>query len=286
MRIILNFIASILFIEVGFFLIFGNDINMDDMYKNLNNYQNDNIPVVGTEVELYIVDISNVFLKNNNYASIMYDTECYYIAQINDGRFIVLKTSEGSNTDEKIKDFSKKCNDFYFFKKGSKPDILYIKGKIDKVPNLDSGNYEDYLNSATREMMPARGYVRMDVSEIVVNADYNVSGSDSMDGVLKQSINIIASVANALKKVLGGIVILMGIALVIGFIRDILNGISYDTKHVIVAGDDVFGNIASIKKYNGVDTQDNKEDDEKDKETVKLKVKAKDKDNKGLKLKK
>ncbi|MBQ9233194.1 MAG: hypothetical protein IJ167_04060 [Lachnospiraceae bacterium] len=247
MKVIVNFIAAVFFIEVGFFLLFGNNINMDEMSKNLNNYQDGNIPVVGTTVEIYIVDIGELFLKNENYTGMLYEEDCYYLAQINDGRFIVIKTSEGSVIDEQVSEFSEKCRDFYFLKKGEKPPILSLEGKIEKTPYLDDAEYEVVLDDAARKFMPTRGYVRMDVSDIIINVDLNVGGK-SMDGVLQQSIKIMVSVANTLKKFLGAIVILIGVVLVISFIKDVLGGITFGgNQHVIVAGDEVFKNISVMK---------------------------------------
>lgn len=261
MKTVLNFIAAVVFIEIGFFLLFGSGLNMNDMSKNLNNYQSSNIPAYGTEVELYIIDIGGVFLENENLAGIMYDTECYYLAQINDGRFVVLKTSKGSDTDEKILEYAEKCKDFYFFSKGVKPEILCIDGKIDKIPTLDEGDFKSALGSGVNKFMPERRYVRMDVSDIVVNVDHNVSGK-SMDSILEQSIKIMASAANNLKKFLGAVVIFIGIALIISFIREILDGITYtgNSKEVLVAGDDVFKNISIMKS--GLQDKNDTEDED------------------------
>ena len=247
MKTIINFIASIILIEVGFFLFFGADMNLNETSKNLTNYQNNNIPTVGTEVDLYVVDISEVFFKQDNITNFKYESECYYVAQINDGRFIVIKTEEGSETDREVSEYSEQYYNYYMFKRGQKPETLYLDGVIDKVPELDNGSFLDELKNAKRDMMPIRGYIRMDVNDIVVDVDHK-NGS-TMNGVLQQSINIMVSAANALKKFLGVVVIIMGIALIISFIKEILNGVTVETnnKDIIVAGDDVFGNISTIK---------------------------------------
>lgn len=261
MKTILNFIMAVFLMEVGFFLLFGSGLNMEDMSKNLNNYQNSNIPTYGTEVGLYIIDVGDVFLEKENLAGIMYETECYYLAQINDGRFIVIKTSKGSKVDAKVSEYARSCKDYYFFNKGAKPEILYLDGKIDKIPDLDEGDYKTTLGSGVNKFMPERRYVRMDVSDIVINVDYNVSGK-SMDSVLEQSIKFIMSAANSLKKFLGIVVIFIGIVLIITFIRDILNGVTYvgSGKKVLVAGDDVFKNITVMKSS----LQDNKDETDAD----------------------
>lgn len=247
MKIIFNFIVSVFLIEVGFFLIFGNDMNYNNSYKNLTNYQDSNLPPEGTEVELYIVDIGELFLKNDNITNLVYESECYYIAQINDGRFIVIKTEEGSKTDKKVSEYSEQCENYYKLHKGEKPEILCLDGIIESAPFLESGSFSDFLDKAKKIMMPTRGYIRMEVNNIIVNTDYKVGSS--MDSVLKQSVDVMISAANVLKKFLGFVVIFMGLILIISFIKDILDGVTINTesKDVIVVGDDVFGNISTIK---------------------------------------
>ncbi|MBQ9279236.1 MAG: hypothetical protein IJ224_11465 [Lachnospiraceae bacterium] len=297
MKSVLNFIIAVVLMQIGFFLLFGSGINVDDMSKNLNNYQNSNIPAYGTEVGLYVIDISAEFLENENYEGIMYDVECYYIAQINDGRFIVIKTSKGSDIDIRIEEYIQKCRDYYFLKRGNRPEILYLDGKIDRVPELNEGDYKALLGAGVNKFMPERRYIRMDVNDIVVNVDYNVAGK-SMDSVLEQSIKIMASAANALKKVLGVIVVLIGIVMIISFIREILSGVTYgyDNSKVLVAGDEVFKNIAVMKKdlqsekeeidYEDIyDSNDNVNSGKKDKNSRKFEQK-KSQATKGFTLKK
>lgn len=246
MKAIVNFIVSIFLIEVGFFLFFGTDMNLNEGSKNLTNYQSNNMPPVGTEVELYVIDVGELFLKNDNITSLRYDSECYYIAQINDGRFVIIKTEEGSDTDVKINEYYEKYYNYYIHKRGEKPEILYLDGIIDKVPELDSGNFSDEIRSAKRSMMSVRGYVRMDVNEIIVDVDRKAGRS--MDSVLSQSIDVMISAANALKKFLGVVVIFMGVIMIISFIREILSGVTYPgSGQVLIAGDDVFKNISVMK---------------------------------------
>ena len=248
MKNVFNFILAVIFMELGLYLFFGSDLSMDNMLKNLNNYKDTELPGYGTEVDLYVIDIGEVFLENESITNIMYETERYYIAQINDGRFIVIKTSKDSKKDELISEYAKKCKDFYFFNKGVKPEILYLDGEIDKEPYLEDGDFKGQIEKGLNKYMPERRYVRVDMSDIVVNVDHDADGK-SMDSILNQSVKLITSAANTLKKCLGVIVLIIGAVMIISFIKDFLRGISFagGGKDVIVAGDDVFKNIAVMK---------------------------------------
>ena len=285
MRVIFNFILAIVMIETGFFLFFGSNLNINNLSENLNSYADDNIPPVGTNVNLYVIDAGEVFLKNESYSSIMYDMENYYLVQINDGRFVVLKTSEESEMDKELAEYARKCKEHYFLHKAGKPGYLYIEGRITKEPVIDNDSFKSIRDREGGDKLKReRGYIRIYVSDVVVDADIDISGKNT-NSIMIKSLDIIATASNVLKKVLGVFVTILGILLITGFIKDILNGITYghEDKKVIVADDNVFNNISSMKtnwhedehKTNREETYDELMDKIKDKKNHKETVNKK-----------
>ena len=285
MKVIFNFILAIIMIEIGFFLFFGSNLNINNLSENLNIYSDDNIPPVGTNVNLYVIDAGEIFLKNESYSSIMYDMENYYLVQINDGRFVVLKTSEESEMDKELAEYAQKCKEHYFLHKTDKPGYLYIEGRISKEPVIGNDSFKSIRDrDGGDKLKRERGYVRLYISDIVVDADIDISGKNT-NSIMIRSLDIIATASNVLKKVLGVFVTILGILLIIGFIKDILNGITYgnEDKKVIVADDNVFNNISSMKtnwhedehKTNREETYDELMDKIKDKKNHKETVNKK-----------
>ncbi len=285
MRVIFNFILAVFMIEIGFFLFFGSNLNINNLSENLNSYRDDNIPPVGTGVNLYVMDAGEVFLKAESYSSILYEMENYYLVQINDGRFIVVKTADGSEIDKDLAEYSKKCRDYYFLRKKDKPGFLYLEGSIAKEPVLENESFKSIRDrDGGDKLKRERGYIRIYISDVVVDVDNNVSGKNT-NGIMIRSLDIIATAANALKKVFGVFVIIIGILLIIGFIKDILNGVTYGTegKKVILADDNVFKNISYMKtEWNGKEDEANREETY-DELMEKIKDKHNHKETKGKK---
>lgn len=279
MKVVFNFIIAVIMIEIGFFLFFGSNLNINNLSENLNSYKDDNIPPVGTNVNLYVIDAGEAFLKNESYSSIMYDMENYYLVQINDGRFVTLKTSEGSEMDKELAEYARKCKEHYFLHKSDKPEYLYIEGKITKEPEID---YDSFKSIRDRDggdkLKRERGYIRIYLSDIVVDADINISGKNT-NSIMIRSLDIIATASNVLKKILGVFITVLGIMLIISFIKDILNGITYGNqeKKVIVADDNVFNNISSMK------TNWHEDDEKKNREETYDEIMDKIKDKKNHK---
>ena len=220
-RVILNFIIAIVLIEIGFFLLLGDRIISNENSKDLSNYSIDEIPTFGTEVDVGLVDVGVLFLESDDIFSVSYDMNCYYIAQINNGRFIVLKTTKNSALDRKVSEYAEKCNDHYFLRSGKKPDTLYLEGRITSEPDYEGVDFNVSLDEGVKQMMVSRGYVRMDVDNIIFEA-YENSARQSITRTLKNSLEIIVNMNKALKTVIGIVATLLGVFLIVNAIRDFL----------------------------------------------------------------
>ncbi|MBQ9608860.1 MAG: hypothetical protein IJV15_05360 [Lachnospiraceae bacterium] len=245
-RVILNFIIAIVLIEIGFFLLLGDRIISKENSKDLSNYSIDEIPDIGTEVDVSLVDVGALFLETDDIFSVSYDLNCYYIAQMNNGRFIVLKAIKNSPLDRRISEYAEKCNAYYFLRNGKKPDTLYLEGRITTEPDYEDVDYYTSLDEGTKQMMVSRGYVRMDVDSIIFEA-YENSARQSITRTLKSSLEIIVNMNKALKTVLGIVATLLGVFLIVNAIRDFLEEMSImgEVEHEIIISNDVFSNIRS-----------------------------------------
>ncbi|MBQ9199983.1 MAG: hypothetical protein IJ141_07355 [Lachnospiraceae bacterium] len=282
MKLIVNFISAVILIEIGFFLFFGGRIALKGKPKNLTEYEPDKLPPFGTEVELNIVDVGDVFLETSNIMNASVDEDCYFIVQLENGRFIVLKTIKNSDIDKKVRNYARQCEEYYFSNVGKKPEVMSLNGIIADIPYLEDESFETCLSDGIKKMLPTRRYVRMNVETTIVNA-YESLRVQSMSDALKKSSEIMVSAANNLKKFLGIIVAFMGVLLVINFIKGFLNGMdSEGEKKIIVGNDDVFKNIVG-RNRNLNDVLDEYEYEEKNKSIQNIKENS---NGGGLKLKK
>ncbi|MBR1816724.1 MAG: hypothetical protein IJ763_08490 [Lachnospiraceae bacterium] len=245
-RVILNFIIAIVLIEIGFFLLLGDRIISKENSKDLSNYSIEEIPTFGTEVDVGLVDVGVLFLETDDIFSVNYDLNCYYIAQMNNGRFIVLKTTKNSALDRKVSGYAESCNNYYSWHNGKKPDTLYLEGKITNEPDYEGVDFSDSLDEGSKQMMVSRGYVRMDVDNIIFEA-YENSAKQSITRTLKNSLEIIVNMNKALKTAIGIVATLLGVFLIVNAIRDFLEEMSImgEVEHEIIISNDVFSNIRS-----------------------------------------
>ena len=249
MKIFIKFFIAIIFMELGFFLFFSGNIAFSANEKDLVNYPNGGFPEKGSECEAHIIDIGVMFYEGSDLFSKGSDDDRYYIAQLNDGRFMMLKSEADSDRDIEINNFMDRCNRYFNKNKGDRPSALFLEGIIGEAPKSDDVPFEDSLNRGAEEMMRLRGFARLDIADLILDVrEYGEAATAK--GALRDSLSVVTTAANALKRALGIIATIFGIRLIILGIQATLNELAPHggniREHMVAGGRDVFGNIDKV----------------------------------------
>ena len=249
MKIFIKFLIAIIFMELGFFLFFGSGIGFAANDKDLVNYPNEALPEKGAEVEAHIIDIGVMFYEESDILSQGSDEDRYYIAQLNDGRFMMLKTEADSDRDIEINNFMDRCNRYFTKNKGDRPKAMYLEGIVGTAPSSGDISFSDVIDKGAKEMMKLRGFARLDIADLILDVREYGEGTTAK-GALRDSVSLIATSANVLKRVLGIIATIFGIRLIILAIQETLNEMAPHggniKEHLIAGGRDVFSNIDKV----------------------------------------
>ena len=249
MKIFIKFFIAIIFMELGFFLFFGEAIGFDASEKDIVNYPNEALPAKGAEVEAHIIDIGVMFYEGSDILAEGSDSDRYYIAQLNDGRFMMLKTEADSDRDIEINNFMDRCNRYFTKNKGDRPKPLYIEGTIGTAPVSDDVPYNEAFERGAKEMMRLRGFARLDIADLIIDVREYGEGTTAK-GTLRDSVSFVATAANALKRALGIIATIFGIRLIVLAIQATLNELAPQggniREHLIAGSRDVFNNIDKV----------------------------------------
>ena len=249
MKIFIKFLIAIIFMELGFFLFLGEAIGFDASEKDIVNYPNEALPEKGSEVEAHIIDIGVMFYEGSDLFAEGSDSDRYYIAQLNDGRFMMLKTEADSDRDIEINNFMDRCNRYFTKNKGERPKPLYLEGIIGSAPASDDVSYNEAFERGAKEMMRLRGFARLDIADLIIDVREYGEGTTAK-GTLRDSVGFVATAANALKRALGIIATIFGIRLIILAIQATLNELAPHggniREHLIAGSRDVFNNIDKV----------------------------------------